>query len=95
VVTAEERAQVLEKLASFVGVTAAQWPPADAKRLPAEPLLDLVPVNDSLRLLIHVDEGQEPEVVDIVRQETLKAFAQANAGNRPWMCHARGPAACP
>jgi hypothetical protein len=55
--------------------------PAEAKRLPGEPPLDLVPVNDSLRLRRHVDEGQEPEVVDIARQETLKAFAQANAGN--------------
>jgi hypothetical protein len=78
--TAEEQAQVLEKLASFVGVTAAQWPPADVKRLPGEPPVYLVRVNDSLRLFIQADEGQEPEVVDIARQETLKAFSQANGG---------------
>src|SRR4051794_6348881 len=82
--TADEQAQVLEKLASLVGVPVAGWPAAAAKGVPGEPPLYLVPVNDSLRLFIQADEGQEPEVVDIARQETLKAFAEANgsAGTR-------------
>jgi hypothetical protein len=49
---ADEQAQVRESLASLVHIAAEEWPPAQVKRLPGEPPLYLVPVNDSLRLIV-------------------------------------------
>ena len=49
----------------------ASWP-ADV----AEPLY-VIPVDDSLRVLLFAHEGRDPEVVDIVRHETLQQFAGA------------------
>src|SRR5436309_2550664 len=71
---ADEQAQVLERLASLVDTLPAQWPAAQAKRLPGDPLLYLVRVNDSLRIIVRATEGQEPEVMDLVRHETLESF---------------------
>src|SRR5580704_3763800 len=73
----DEQAQVLETLGALVDTPAAQWPPAQAKRLPGDPPLFLVPVNDSLRLIVRAAEGQEPEVMDVVQHETREAFSKA------------------
>ena len=78
--TANEQAQVLEELVGLVETPAAQWPPAQAKRLPGEPPLYLVRIDDSLRAIVSAPEGQEPEVMDLVRRETLEFFAKS-AGN--------------
>jgi hypothetical protein len=76
----DEQAQVLEALAALVDTPAARWPVAQAKRLPGDQSLYLVPVNDSLRAIVRAADGQEPEVMDVVRHETLESFTQA-AGN--------------
>jgi hypothetical protein len=77
----DEQAQVLETLAALADTPAAQWP-AQAKRLPGDQPLYLVPVNDSLRVIVRAADGQEPEVMDIVRHETLESFTKAaNNGN--------------
>jgi hypothetical protein len=74
---ADEQAQVLETLAGLVDVSPVQWPAPQAKRLPGEPPLYLVRVNDSLRAIVQAADGQEPEVMDIVRRETLEFFAKS------------------
>ena len=74
---AEEQAQVLETLAGLVDTPAAQWPAEQAKRLPGEPPLYLVRIDDSLRAIVSAADGQEPEVMDIVRRETLESFAKS------------------
>jgi len=77
---ADEQSQVVQRLNRLVEIPPLQWPAAEAKRLPGEPPLYLVRVNDSLRALVQADNGHEPEVMDIVRQETLEFFAKS-AGN--------------
>ena len=77
----DEQAQVLETLAPLVDTPAAQWHTAQVKRLPGEQPLYLVPVNESLRVIVRADAGQEPKVMDIVRHETLEFFAKAAANN--------------
>jgi hypothetical protein len=76
----DEQAQVLEALAALVDTPRAQWPAVQARRLPGESPLYLVPINDSLRVFVRAADGQEPEVMDIVRHETLESFSKA-AGN--------------
>ena len=76
---ADEQARVRERLMSFGDAPAAQWPAALAWRLRGEQPRYLVPVDDSLRLIVGADDGQPPEVLDIVRQETLDFMAQADA----------------
>jgi hypothetical protein len=78
--TPEERAQVREKLASLVAVPLAPWPAAQARSYPGDESLYLVPVNESLRAIVRAAGGEEPEVEDIVRQETLDFFAKTAAG---------------
>jgi hypothetical protein len=73
--TPEEQAQVQERLAGLVDTPADQWPAALAKRLPGDPSLYLVRVDDSLRAIVRGADGQQPEVLDIVRHETLQSFA--------------------
>jgi hypothetical protein len=72
--TDDEQTQVLATLAALLDAPAVQWPAAQATRLPGAVPLYLVRVNDSLRIIVRVDDGQEPEVVDIVRHETLQFF---------------------
>jgi len=80
---ADEQAKVLETLARLFDSPADQWPAAQAKRLSGEPPLYLVRIDDSLRAIVSSAEGQEPEVMDIVRRETLEFFAKsaANSGH--------------
>jgi hypothetical protein len=78
---ADEQAEVLATLESLSDTPAAQWPAALAKRLRGDQPLYLVRVNDSLRVIVRAVPGQQPEVMDIVRQETLDFFAQAAAKN--------------
>jgi hypothetical protein len=77
----DEQARVQETVAALGETPAAQWPPAQARRFPRDPSLFLVCVDDSLRLIVQVVEGQQPEVLDIVHQETLDIFAKANSRN--------------
>jgi hypothetical protein len=77
----DEQAQVRETLAALLGTPVAQWPAAQVKRLPGDQSLYLVRVNESLRAFVRAAAGQEPEVMDIVRHETLESFAKAAANN--------------
>ena len=79
--TDDEQAQVLEKLAALVSSPAGEWSATQVKRLPGNQSLYLIPVNDSLRVIVRADAGQEPEVLDLVRHETLDFFAKAAAAN--------------
>jgi hypothetical protein len=74
--TPEDQAQVLETLSKVSDTPASQWPTAQVKRLPGEPPLYLVPIDVSLRAVVRVAAGQEPEVMDIVRRETIEFFAK-------------------
>jgi hypothetical protein len=80
---ADEQAQVLETVAGLVQTPIAQWPISSwqAKRLPGEPPMYLVRVNNSLRAIVSAAEGQEPEVMDFVRRETLELFAKSNGSS--------------
>jgi hypothetical protein len=75
----KEQAQVLETLATLADTPVAQWPATQAKRLPGNQHLYLVRVNDSLRVIVGLPDGQKPEVMDIVRRETLESFSKAAA----------------
>jgi hypothetical protein len=77
----DEQARVRETLAALVETPVAQWPPEKARRLPGDPAMFLVRVDDSLRLFVQVVEGRQPEVLDIVHQETLDFFAKAASRN--------------
>lgn len=77
----DEQAHVLETLAALAGTPPAQWPAGQAKRLPGDPPLYLVRVNDSLRVIVRVPADQPTEVLDIVRHETLEFFKKATASN--------------
>ena len=72
-----EQNQVLERLTALLEIPVEQWPPAWARRLPGDPPLYLVRVNDSLRVFVQVEPGRQPELMDVVRRETLEAFAKA------------------
>ncbi len=72
-----EQKQLLERLTTFFEIPVEQWPAVWAKRLPGNPSLYLVRINDSLRVFVEVEDGRPPEVVDLVRQKTLEAFAKA------------------
>ncbi|MBL8793456.1 MAG: hypothetical protein JNM56_06110 [Planctomycetia bacterium] len=79
--SSEEQAQVQESLAALVGTPVAQWSATPVKRLPGDQSLYLLPVNDSLRAIVRADADQEPEVLDLVRHETLDFFARTAATN--------------
>jgi hypothetical protein len=77
----DERTQVLQRLASLEDTPAARWPADLATRLSGSQLLYLVRINDSLRAIVRAVEGQLPEVMDVVRHETLEFFAKGAARN--------------
>jgi hypothetical protein len=77
----DEQSQVLARLSALVATPPAQWPAGSAKRLPGDQPLYLVRVNDSLRAFVEAAAGQQPEVMDIVRHETLEYFGRAAARN--------------
>lgn len=72
----DEQVQVQEKLQALVGLSPAQWPGATDFSTPNSYPDYLVPIDNSLRFIIQAKEGQEPEVIDIIRQERLDAFAK-------------------
>jgi hypothetical protein len=72
-----EQARVMERLETLADIPPSRWPARIVKRAGVAATLYLVSVDDSLRLLISAPEGQAPEVMDIVRHETLEQFANA------------------
>ena len=75
----DEQALVKEKLHALTGLLPWQWPEARVISLPGTPQDYLVPVDDSLRLIVRTEDGQPLELQDIIRQETIDRFAQAAA----------------
>jgi mRNA-degrading endonuclease RelE of RelBE toxin-antitoxin system len=77
----DEREQVLQTLAVLVDRPADEWTQTQARKLQGDQSLYLVRVNDSLRIILRAADGQEPEVMDFVRHETLEAFTKAAGKN--------------
>ncbi len=77
----DEQAKVLESLGSLMDVPAAEWSPAVARRLSDDQPLYLVGADNGWRMIVRATDGQEPEVLDLVREETLKTFANGAAGH--------------
>ncbi len=72
-----EQARVMQRLEALADLPPSEWPARIVKRADVATTLYLISVDESLRLLIAAPEGQAPEVVDIVRHETLEQFARA------------------
>ncbi len=72
-----EQARVLEKLKTIADIPPNEWPARLVRRVDVSTPLYLIRVDNSLRVLISAPDGQVPEVLDIVRHETLEQFANA------------------
>jgi hypothetical protein len=72
-----DQARIMEQLEALAELPPSKWPARIVKRADVATTLYLVAVDNSLRLLIAAPEGQAPEVMDIVRHETLEQFAKA------------------
>jgi hypothetical protein len=68
-----ERANVIAKLDAISSTSPDEWPRNGAAKLDDQPLY-LLRVDASLRLLVCPGSDDFPEVVDVFRHETLKAF---------------------
>ena len=66
-----ERAAVLERLEGLSESPPRDWQARVARRAGTAARLYLIRIDDSLRVLIAAPVGRAPEVVDIVRHETL------------------------
>jgi hypothetical protein len=71
-----DQAQVLDRLQVLDGIPPRDWPVQQVKKLGTEPGLYLLRIDNSLRAIVLAAEGQEPEVLDLVRHETLEKFAK-------------------
>ena len=74
-----EQKRVQERLTALLEIPVAQWPAVWVKRLPGDQPLYLVRIDDSLRGIVQAEDGQQPELMDIVRRERLESFARAGA----------------
>jgi len=72
-----EQAKVLDRLKELADIPPSDWPARVLKRVDVATPLYLIQVDNSLRVLIAAPEDRAPEVVDIVRHETLQQFAKA------------------
>ena len=64
-------------LAKLAEVSLRQWPRQGVVRISPDEPLYMVPVDDSLRVILRAGEGEQPEAQDIVRHETLQWFQTA------------------
>jgi hypothetical protein len=74
-----EQAQVHETLAMLATLAPDRWPTIRVTEFPEGEKWLLIPVNDQLRLIVQVADGEPPFVVDLVRQERLDALAKLAA----------------
>ena len=73
-----DRAKVLDQLAALDGIPRRDWSAGQqVRKLGTDPALYLLRIDQSLRAIVRAPEGQEPEVLDLVRHETLERFAKA------------------
>jgi hypothetical protein len=74
--TSRERRALSAALVPLSKLPEQQWPTAGAVRLESADPLYLVRVDDSLRAIIRPTSGAQPELLDLVRQETLQRYFQ-------------------
>jgi hypothetical protein len=73
-----DRAKVLDQLAALNGIPRRDWSARQqVRKLGTDPALYLLRIDQSLRVIVRAPEGHEPEVLDLVRHETLERFAKA------------------
>jgi hypothetical protein len=75
--SAVDQSAIVERLESLSDLPLQDWPARVARRPDVAEPLYVVPVDDSLRVLIFAREGHDPQVADIVRHETLERYATA------------------
>jgi hypothetical protein len=71
----QDQAEIREQISALAEISPNQWTSQDVKKLDDDPSLYLLRVNASLRVILRAANGQPPEVLDIVRHETLETFA--------------------
>jgi hypothetical protein len=76
-----EQTQLRERLAVLLEIPLAQWPKAWVNRLYADQPLYVMRISDSLRAIIQAEDGQQPELMDVVARETLESFAKVPANS--------------
>lgn len=74
VLTPAEQAAVHAKLAELADFPLDQWSTHGVLRISSEEPLYLARIDDSLRVILRGVEGQAPELLDLVRHETLQWF---------------------
>jgi hypothetical protein len=74
-----EQMRLQDRLTALLEIPVTQWPAVWVKRLQGNPPLYLVRIDDSLRTIVQAEEGQQPELLDIVRHERLESFARSGA----------------
>jgi hypothetical protein len=73
--SAVDQSAIVERLESLSDLPPQDWPARVARRPDVAEPLYVIPVDDSLRVLIFAPEDHDPEVADIVRHETLERYA--------------------
>lgn len=76
VLTSKERRAIATALAPLSKLPEEQWPTAGAIRLESADPLYMVRVDDSLRAFVRPTSDGKPELLDLVRRETLQQFFQ-------------------
>lgn len=74
--TPEDQTRVERFLDALSQVPVSQWPEGTVRPLPADHALSLIHIDHSLRAIAETADDHLGEVLDIVRQETLDAFAR-------------------
>jgi mRNA-degrading endonuclease RelE of RelBE toxin-antitoxin system len=70
-----EQAAIRERLEALSETPPRDWHARVVRRAGVATPLYLIRIDDSLRVLIAAFDGRAPQVVDIVRHETLQHFA--------------------
>ena len=70
----EERSELLGKLNEIVALPVTEWPPHRVARFAGDEALYLLRVNESLRAILHAEQGGDVQVLDLVRHDTLRTF---------------------
>ena len=73
-ITPGEREALDTALRRLVDLPENRWPTAGAVRLESEEPLYLLRVDESLRAIVRPAAGGQPELLDLVRHETLERF---------------------
>jgi hypothetical protein len=72
-----DQTKVLVQLPALEGIPRPDWSASLVRKLGTDPGLYLLRIDHSLRAIVRALGGQVPEVLDLVRHETLEKFAKA------------------